>query len=198
MADLRSRLVAALGRPGHGSSDFDLNPGVGPPKGRPLRAAAVLVPVIETSTGADVLLTKRSSALSNHPGQVAFPGGKVDDADAGTVDAALREANEEIGLDPANVDVLGAFAPHITVTGFEITPVVGLIKSPFRPVAEPGEVAEVFTAPFAHVTDPGNFRIEGRQWQGMTRRYYAVPWGAYYIWGATARMLRVLADGLPR
>ena len=188
--------MRALDRAATGSSDFDLNPKLGPPKGRPLRPAAVLLPVVVTGRGVELLLTKRSSALAHHPGQVAFPGGKVEDDDAGAVAAALRETEEEVGLDPARVEVLGTLANHITVTGYDVTPVVGLVQGNVSPVPEAGEVDEAFFVPFDHVTDPAQFRIEGRRWQGIMRRYYAVPWGPYYVWGATARMLRGLADRL--
>jgi 8-oxo-dGTP pyrophosphatase MutT (NUDIX family) len=188
-------LAAALARPGGESSDFDLNPGFALPSGRRLRPAAVLVPLLAAPGGGPrLILTKRSSRLKHHPGQIAFPGGKVDAGDDGPVSAALREAREEIGLDPANVEVLGALPPHETVTGFTVTPFVARLHAPFDPVPEAGEVDEVFDLPFAHVTDPANYVIESRLWRGMRRHYYAVPWGPYYIWGATARILRGLAQ----
>ncbi len=191
---LRNRLVAALGRPARPSSDYDLNPAVDPGPGV-LRPAGVLVAVDVSHGGAArVILTKRASALRHHPGQVAFPGGKVDPGDDGPVGAALREAHEEIGLPGNAVEVLGTLPAHRTVTGFEVTPVVALVVRPFAPVPEPGEVDEVFTVPLAHLIDPAAYGIEGRIWRGQRRRYYAVPWGPYYIWGATARILRGLAD----
>lgn len=191
--DLRERLKAAAGATSAPSSDFDLNPGYRAPEGRVLRDAGVLIGVMAGEVPR-VLLTKRASGLKHHPGQIAFPGGKVDPGDAGPVGAALREAEEEIGLPRGAVEVLGVLPPHETVTGYAVTPVVGWIRDPVDPVAEAGEVAEVFAVPFAHVSDPAKFVIESRMWRGMRRRYYAVPWGPYYIWGATARMLRVLAD----
>ena len=194
--DLARRLVSALEVPAEASSDFDLNPELSPPGGGTLRPAGVLVAVMEETSS--VLLTKRSSALKHHPGQVAFPGGKVDPGDDGVVGAALREAEEEVGLPRERVEVLGTLSPHRTVTAFEATPVLALVRGGFVPVPEEDEVAEAFFAPFEHVTDPGRFRIEGRRWRGVRRRYYAVPWGPYYIWGATARMLRGLADRLAR
>ncbi|MBL4916883.1 CoA pyrophosphatase [Szabonella alba] len=174
------------------SSDFDLNPGVHLPPGRRLRQAAVLVAVADGR----VILTKRSSRLKQHPGQIAFPGGKIDAGDADAVAAALREAHEEIGLPPDLVEILGSLPPHETVTGFSVTPVLAHLRGGFVPVPEPGEVEEVFSVPLSFVLDPANFRVERRRWLGEWRRYYAVPYGPYYIWGATARILRGLADRL--
>jgi 8-oxo-dGTP pyrophosphatase MutT (NUDIX family) len=189
-ASLR-RAPDVLGAP---SSDFDLNSGGALPAGRKLRPAGVLVAFQQGADGLDLVLTKRSSRLKHHPGQIAFPGGKVDDGDVDEIAAALREAHEEVSLDPAQVEVLGTLPPHETVTGFLVTPVVGLIRGDFCPVPEPGEVDEVFSVPYAHVMDTSRFSIQGRRWRGQRRLYYTVPFGPYYIWGATARMLRALAD----
>ncbi|WP_099824973.1 CoA pyrophosphatase [Oceaniglobus indicus] len=192
--DLRHELKAALARSGAASSDFDLDHGVAMTPGRPLREAGVLVGVLETDAGPDLVLTKRSSALKHHPGQISFPGGKVEPTDQGAMGAALREAKEEIGLDPANVEVLGALDSHETVTGFTMRPVLALIRADFTPRAEPGEVAEVFRVPLSHVTDPARFSVQSRAWRGGRRHYFAVPFGPYYIWGATARILHGLAE----
>lgn len=185
-------LRAALARPARPSSDYDLNPGAALANGRLLRPAAVLVAV---NDGA-VILTKRASGLAHHPGQVAFPGGKVDPADASPEAAALREAEEEIGLPRDAVEVLGLLPAHETVTGFSVTPVLARVTARFTARAEAGEVDEVFAVPLAYLADAGSFRIEGRVWRGQLRRYYVVPWGPHYIWGATARILRGLADRL--
>lgn len=189
----RVRLEAALLQNSTASSDFDLNPDVVLPEGRKLRPAGVLVPVIAGPQGAEVLLTKRSSRLKHHPGQIAFPGGKQDEGDADVTAAALREAEEEVGLPRGHVEVLGTLPTHETVTGFLVTPVIGWIDRDFDVQPEPGEVAEVFRVPLTHVTDVALFTIQSRRWRGTRRHYYTVPFGPYYIWGATARILRGLA-----
>ncbi|MCA3487142.1 MAG: CoA pyrophosphatase [Rhodobacter sp.] len=189
-------LSRALALPLRGSSDFDLNPESRPPADRVLRPAGVLIAVRTGPSGADLILTKRSSRLKHHPGQIAFPGGKVEPGDGGPVGAALRESREEVGLPQDRVTVLGTLPQHETVTGFLVTPVLGIVSGEFTPLPEAGEVEEVFTVPLAHVTTPANFRIERRRWQDEWRRYHAVPYGPYYIWGATARILRGLADRL--
>jgi len=193
-ADLARRLAAALAGPGRPSSDYDLNPAVALPPGRRLVPAAVLVGIVDMPGAPEVVLTKRSPRLRHHPGQVAFPGGKIDPGDADAAGAALREAGEEVGLRRAQAEVIGTLPAHETVTGFSVTPVVARIAPPFRPVAEEGEVSEVFTVPLAHVLAPARYRVESRLWRGQERRYFAVPYGPYYIWGATARILRALAD----
>ena len=191
-------LVAALQKPSAGSSDFDLNPDVVLPAGRALRAAGVLLPIYLDGDELRLILTKRSSALKHHPGQIAFPGGKVDEGDADVTAAALREAHEEIGLAPENVEVLGTLPGHETVTSFAVTPVLGRIRAAFDPTPEAGEVAEVFTVPLSHVTEIANFSVQYRRWRGQRRYYYTVPYGPYYIWGATARILRGLAERLSK
>lgn len=192
---VEDRLATILTRPQAASSDYDLNPEVRLPPGRVLRPAAVLVPVWLRGGEASVLLTKRASHLKHHPGQVAFPGGKVDETDASPEAAALREAHEEIGLSADLVTILGRLPPHETVTGFAVTPVLSLVSGPFEPQPEAGEVDEVFTVPLDHLLDPASFSVQRRRWRGEWRRYYAVPWGPYYIWGATARILRGMAGG---
>ncbi|MFN4129615.1 MAG: CoA pyrophosphatase [Paracoccaceae bacterium] len=193
-----ARLLSAMQRPADASSDFDLNPGMQPPAGRILRPAGVLVPVWTRPEGARVILTKRASHLKHHPGQIALPGGKVEPQDASVQAAALREAMEEISLAPALVDVIGHLPAHETVTGFSMTPVLGVIRDDFVPIAEAGEVEEVFSVPLSHVLDPAHYVIERRLWMGQWRRYFAVPYGPYYIWGATARILHGLAERTAR
>lgn len=195
MSDVAERLAAALARPQPPSSDFDLNPQFRP-EGRVLKPAAVLLAVVERPEGPAVLLTKRASGLRHHPGQIALPGGKVDEGDADAAAAALREAWEEVALDPDAVRVLGTMPAHETVTGYAMTPVVAHVAVPFEPRIQQAEVAEAFFVPFAHLAAPDRYRVERRRWLGQWRSYYAVPWGPYYIWGATARVFRALAEGL--
>ena len=195
MTEIETRLRAALGNMSGASSDYDLNADVVLPEGRKLRPAGVLVPIRMIDGEARLYLTKRSSALKHHPGQIAFPGGKQDAEDATIIDTALREAQEEIGLAPELVRVIGTAPSHETVTSFQVTPVVALIEDGFTPVPEPGEVDEVFHVPLTHVLNAQNFSIQSRRWRGARRHYYTVPFGPYYIWGATARILRALSDG---
>jgi len=193
VSDLDTLLRAALARPGDDSSDFDLNPDVVLPSGRRLRPAGVLVGITTFDAVPRVVLTKRSSALKHHPGQIAFPGGKQDDDDADVIAAALREAREEIGLPEGLARVIGVLPSHETVTSFNVTPVIALIDQPFKVIPEPGEVEEVFTTPLSHLLDPQNYIVESRRWRGTRRHYFTVPYGPYYIWGATARILRGFA-----
>lgn len=196
VTDLRQKLLAALADQGAGSSDFDLNPDLAVPGGRKLRPAGVLVAISMVGNTPRLILTKRSSALKHHPGQIAFPGGKQDENDADVTAAALREAWEEIGLPKDLPEVIGHLPCHETVTSFQVTPVVALLHDSFEIRPEAGEVAEVFSVPLSHVLNPENYIIASRSWRGTRRHYYTVPFGPYYIWGATARMLRGLAGAM--
>ncbi len=195
-AEALSRASAYLAARPEGTSDFDLNPGFRVPNPRPLRPAAVLVALVTGPGGPSVLMTKRASGLRHHPGQIALPGGKIDPGDADAQAAALREAQEEVALEPGLVRLLGSLPVHETVTGYSVTPVLGQVRAPFRPVPDAGEVAEAFLVPLSHLADPSRYRVERRRWLGQWRSYYVVPWGPYYIWGATARMMRLMAEGL--
>ncbi len=176
-------------------SDFDLNPEFRPATLPTLREAAVLAPIILRPEGLTILLTRRSDTMTSHTGQVAFPGGRLDPGE-GPVEAALREAQEEIGLDPDFVEPLGLSNRYETITGYRVTPVVGLVRPGFNLTLNPAEVAEVFEAPFSFLMDPENHRRDFFERDGERRFFYAMPWEGKYIWGATAGMLRALWDRL--
>ncbi len=168
------------------------------------RAASVLIPLIVHRAGVCVLLTERTAHLHDHAGQISFPGGRVEDNDADAIATALREAHEEIGLPPAQVDVVGTLPEYLTATGYKVTPVIGLIERPFSPVLDAFEVSEVFEVPLAFLMDPINherriFKMsDGEQ---VSRTFYAMPYATperaaegrcHFIWGATAAILRNL------
>jgi 8-oxo-dGTP pyrophosphatase MutT (NUDIX family) len=156
------------------------------------RPAAVLIPLLSRPEGVTMLLTQRSSALRQHSGQIAFPGGKIDRDDDGPLDAALREAEEEIGLSRRNVTPLGFLGPYFSTTGFRITPVVALMDADSPLSLNHGEVEAVFETPFSFLMDPGNHQTHEREWKGQMRRYFAMPHGDRYIWGVTAGIIRML------
>lgn len=164
---------------------------------RPPRAAAVLVPLLVRSDGLAVLLTRRTAHLHDHAGQISFPGGRIEDSDADAVAAALRETHEEIGLAPAAVSIIGALPEYLTATSYRVTPVVGLIERPFRPVLDAFEVDTAFEVPLAFLMNPANHERRRVQMGTVQRTFYAMPWhdpqhGRFFIWGATAAMLRNL------
>jgi 8-oxo-dGTP pyrophosphatase MutT (NUDIX family) len=172
--------------------DHDLNPDMLPT--RALVPAAVLVGLVERPDGMSVLFTKRTAHLTDHAGQISFPGGRVDATDADVVAAALREAEEEVGLPRHHVEMIGRLDTYVTRTGFEITPCVGFVKPPELYRADPFEVAEVFEVPLRFFRDPRSRKLESRLYQSRQRFFYAYPWGEYYIWGATAGMLNNLIE----
>lgn len=182
-----------------GQSDYDLNPQDRPRETVALRPAAVLVPVVEHLDGAAMLLTRRADTLRQHTGQIAFPGGRCDPGES-VVETALREAEEEVGLDRRFVEVAGLLTPYQTVTGYAVTPVVGFVTPGFSLTLNPGEVAEAFEAPFDFLMDTANHLRHHLEppGGGDRRYYYAMPYEDYYIWGATAGMLRGLSDRLER
>lgn len=176
--------------------DHVLNPGARPVAGRPLSPAAVLVPLVAYEDGVRVLFTRRTDRLSHHSGQISFPGGRVDAGDGDLVACALREAEEEIGLERRFVRVLGALDCYITVTGFAVTPVVAAVTPGFRLRIDPAEVAEAFDVPLEFLLDAANHRRDSGVFNGVERHWWAMRYGGYYIWGATAGMLRNLHERL--
>jgi len=170
-------------------SDFSLSGVVPAPE--IWKPAAVLVPLVNRVEGVTVLLTQRTADMPSHAGQIAFPGGRrATGEDA--VAAALRETEEEVGITRTFVDVVGAVDLYRTGTGFEITPIVGILSPGFTVRADPREVADVFEVPLEHFLDEVNHKLDSREYQGRQRRYYAMPYGERYIWGATAGMLKNL------
>ncbi|HUO21052.1 MAG TPA: CoA pyrophosphatase [Caulobacteraceae bacterium] len=188
--------VDSVPAPGAFRSDRDLNPEMDAaafPGG--YYPAAVLIGLIERPGGLNVLLTRRADTLRQHAGQIAFPGGRSDPGEtAGRT--AVREAQEEIGLQPSQVELLGQSTRFRLLTGFDVTPVVGFVAADFQPATDPLEVAEVFEAPFAFLMDPANRERRLREAPGPPRWHYAITWGDRVIWGATAAMLKGLHDRL--
>lgn len=177
-------------------SDFDLNPEV---RARQLsihqrKPAAVLCGLRPMGDRLHVVLTQRAAHLKQHAGQVAFPGGKIDAGDASAEAAALREAEEEIGLAHREVEILGVLDPYLTSTGYTVTPYVGLIDPSWTPRPDPGEVESVFEPPLDFLMDPANRQRHHHDRNGYRRYFYAMPWKEFYIWGATAGMLKGLSD----
>jgi 8-oxo-dGTP pyrophosphatase MutT (NUDIX family) len=175
--------------------DHMLTPGAEPP-GHPLTPAAVLVGLVERPLGATVLLTQRTDHLTDHAGQISFPGGRIEPTDVDPLAAALREAEEEVGLTPSHVEPIGRLDTYLTSTGFEITPIVGLIRVPYPLNPDPFEVAEVFEVPLDFILDPANHQRQSRELKGRTRHFFVLPYEHRYIWGATAAMLVNLAEVL--
>jgi 8-oxo-dGTP pyrophosphatase MutT (NUDIX family) len=198
---IRRRLVAtreSLGRRVGGSrvaddpvklrGDHDLNPELRPKQ--PLTPAAVLVPIVLRDDGMTILLTKRTAHLAAHAGQVSFPGGRLEPEDADAIAGALRETEEEIGLARQHVEVIGRLDTYVVRTGFEVTPIVGLVTPPFTLTQDDFEVAEVFEVPLSFILDPKNHQRQSRvDFGGAKREFWVFPYRDYYIWGATAGML---------
>lgn len=165
-------------------------------EGLPLISAAVLFPIVLRDTGHTVLLTQRTAHLRDHAGQVSFPGGRVEAEDLSPIHTALRETEEEIGLSREHIRILGFLPEYRTGTGFRVTPVVGLVQPPFELQPDPFEVAEVFEVPLAFLLDPANHQRHSIHHRGALRNYFAMPYGDYFIWGATAGMIRSLTERL--
>lgn len=175
--------------------DHDLNPDMLDDQDE-ATDAAVLVPLVERADGLTVLLTRRTDHLNDHAGQISFPGGRVEAHDADAAAAALREAEEEVGLVPDRVRLIGELDVYLTRTGFRVMPVVGLVQPPLALAPDDFEVAEVFEVPLGFFLTPGACRKDSRVYAGRRRLFYAFPYGDYYIWGATAGMLVNLVEVL--
>jgi 8-oxo-dGTP pyrophosphatase MutT (NUDIX family) len=160
---------------------------------RPIRPAAVLVPVIDHGEPT-VLLTQRAQHLPNHPGQISFPGGKIEKSDADPLDAALRETEEEIGLGRGHVEPLGFLDLYMTTQGYRIVPVIARVKPGFALTLNAGEVDATFEVPLSFLMDQANVQKHSRDWNGLTRHFYALTFGEHYIWGVTAGILRNLHE----
>lgn len=180
------RVRNASGIRTRGDRDFD--PSLPEPE-RPRRPAAVLVPLVERGGAFSVLLTQRTEHLSDHAGQVSFPGGRIEASDADAVAAALRETEEEIGLPRTSIEPIGRLDDYETGTGFIVTPIVGFVRTPFTLKPDPYEVADVFEVPLTFILDSNNHERRSGFWRGRQRSYYAMPYGDRFIWGATAGML---------
>jgi 8-oxo-dGTP pyrophosphatase MutT (NUDIX family) len=164
---------------------------------RPIRPAAVLVAVVDHPEPT-VLLTQRAAHLPDHPGQVSFPGGKIDKSDVSPLASALREAEEEIGLDRGHVEPIGYLDLYMTTLGYRIVPTVARVAPGFTLTLNTSEVDNVFEVPLAFLMDQANVQRHSRDWQGMTRHYYAITFGERYIWGVTAGIMRNLYDRIYR
>jgi len=183
---IRSRLAAARAVEAAPSAPLDTQ----------LMAAAVLVLLVRREYGLQVLLTRRTAHLHHHPGQISFPGGRIEASDTSPTHAALRETAEETGLQPDAIQLLGELPEFDTSTGFRITPLVGCIQPPLTLAPDPFEVAEVFEVPLSFFLDRANHQRHEIFWRGRMRQYWAMPWGDYYVWGATAGIIRNLVEVL--
>ena len=164
--------------------------------GKPLIPAAVLVPLVVHEDGLNVMLTKRTDHLNNHGGQISFPGGRVDDSDRDALHTALRETEEEVGLHSKYIKIIGELDEYIVGTGYLVNPIIGVIEPPFELTLHEGEVAEVFEVPLEFLITPENMKRHAREFEGIKRHYFAITWEKYFIWGATAGMLRNLSQRL--
>lgn len=200
-ADFRHRALNQIGAPiehawrDHG--DHILNPeGLIEIEGLKLKDAAVLVPVVDDPDGAKVILTQRTATLRKHSGQVAFPGGGIDEGDLSPEVAALREAQEEIGLDPSFVETVGRLPQYLSGTGFRIVPVLSVVRRGFVIKPNPDEVDAVFEVPLSFLMNPDNHQRDSRMWQGIVRHFYVMPYGERHIWGITAGIIRTVYERL--
>jgi 8-oxo-dGTP pyrophosphatase MutT (NUDIX family) len=197
---MRDQIISAFSRSGL-VQDQDRTGTVwpSPPNDSPygeLKSAAVLVPLIDHANGMSVLLTKRTESLADHSGQIAFPGGRKEVSDHSPEETALRETEEEVGIGRNQIDLIGRLSPYDTRTGYYVMPIIGVVDPPLNLTPEPAEVANIFEVPLDFVLDPANHRLETYKAAKTGRKYRAMPFGEYYIWGLTARILFELADVL--
>ena len=175
------------------SSDFDLFSSLNVTK-MTFKSAAVLVPITFENNEPMVVLTKRSKTLKEHSGQIAFPGGKVEKEDSCEMETAIRESFEEINLSSLDINILGTLPKHLTITGYSIRPFVAIIKNVKKMRPTPSEVSEIFQIPLEFLINKNNMQMQDLKFNGPKRCYYAIPYGPYYIWGATARIIKTLSD----
>lgn len=162
----------------------------------PLIPAAVLVGLVLRDAGWEVLLTRRTEQLRDHPGQISFPGGRLEAGDDGPAGAAVREAREEVGINPEFIDVVGYLPPHAVITGFAVSPVVAILRPGFTLQADPSEVAEIFGVPLEYLLNPANFITGERTVRGVRLPVYSCQFGSHLIWGATAQILHTLRESI--
>lgn len=195
--DFRKRASLHIAQETRKYGDHLLNPEIGSELYTDtLRDAAVLVPVIDREDGATVLLTQRASHLRNHPGQIAFPGGRIDPEDKTACDAALRETQEEVGLDPTHIEVVGHMPYYLSGSGFRIQPVLSVVNPDFHLTINRQEVDEAFEVPLAFLMDPANHQRGSRRFQGRERFYFTMPYERHFIWGITAGILHMIYERL--
>ncbi len=180
---------------GQPRGDHELNPELYDPN-QELRQAAVLVPIVLNPAGPSLLLTRRTAHLKHHSGQIAFPGGGAEPGDGTPEETALREAEEEVGLDRSRIEVVGRLDTYVTRTGFDVTPVIGQLQHPLGLTLQESEVESAFEVPLDFFLDPASRKIDSRLYAGATRFFYAFPYNNYYIWGATAGMINNLVEVL--
>ncbi|MEH6524516.1 MAG: CoA pyrophosphatase [Sneathiella sp.] len=189
-----NNIAPALNLNGTFRGDHDLNPASPPIRDEVYTPAAVLVPIVLREEGLTVLLTRRAAHLAKHPGQISFPGGRAEEEDLSAVETALRESEEEISLDPNLVEIVGSLNTYITVTRYSVTPIVGLVQPSFSLQPEVGEVSEIFEVPLSFLLDERNRKKHSGFHDGIERFWYAIPYNDYYIWGATAGMIKDLSE----